>query len=593
MNYNETKRLLNFTGIRNNILFLFMVLSLYVIPGGAFSLSAEAAVSGNEKVFVHTNKPIYVAGEMLRYRVYTVSSKSGIPGFDSRILYFVLTDYKGNTALQWRTNLKEEENAGSVKLPADLQGGVYTLTAYTSSMRNDPYETLHSQNIIISSLSHEFPDTLFIPVLDKGEAFSQAFQENGQNLSLEVQKNYNTGDTAESVISLGKELSSDTASLSISVYLSLPLSNVIINDSLLLLKKNNAGKAGPGNGFSGGIYPVENKSFMLSGTVKSKTSRAPVAGGKVILAVADSLFPHIRYSRIDSSGRFTFFLDKWFDNRELILQNAGIPVEGGVIWEIDRKVLTTAGRSYIPYAVHQGEVNSVTTLNESRLIESVYGAPAPAGPARVIPPGTNYFEPPDMVIKPADFSELVNLREISENILPGVRFVGRNNTYAIQVYNTRTGQWPESDMILLNGVPFYDMNFIATLGTKDISRIEVISGNYLLGDLTLEGLVSIYTQDHKIPEAYLKNKSYIFQNTVVPSDNHGEGMVTYRAGTGTSHDPDFRVNLLWDPVQEIAGNQKLVIRFPVSLITGTYDIVINGLTHKGIVLSGKTSFEVK
>ena len=147
----------------------------------------------------------------------------------------------------------------------------------------------------------------------------------------------------------------------------------------------------------------------------------------------------------------------------------------------------------------------------------------------VIPPGTNYFGPPDITVKPGDYSELVNLKEITENILQGVRFVGRSNTYTIQVFNVKTGQWPESNMILLNGVPFYDMNYISTLGTKDISRIEVIAGNYLLGDLTLEGLVSIYTNDHKIPESYLKNRSFIFQNTVIPPDKPVTHM-SYRQG---------------------------------------------------------------
>jgi hypothetical protein len=332
---------------------------------------------------------------------------------------------------------------------------------------------------------------------------------------------------------------------------------------------------------------------MLSGILKSKSSLAPIAGGKIVLAVTDSLFPHIRYSRTDSAGRFTFYLDRWYDNKELILQNAGTAVEGGVLWEIDRKKPAATCRSYIPYGMHPGEINSVKILNESRLIESVYSTQAPPESEDAFPPGTNYFGPPDMLVKPGDFTDLVNLKEITENILPGVRFVSRSRTFAVQVYNVRTGQWPEENMILLNGVPFFDMNFIATLGTKDISRIEVITGNYLLGDLTLEGLVSIYTHDHKLPESYLKNKSFIYQNTVVPSDRPAARIAAGRADVGTSHDPDFRVNLLWDPARVMTGNQKLVIRFPVFLVTGKYDIIVNGLSHKGTLLSGKTSFEVK
>ena len=584
---------MKFTGFRNKILFLFIIVFLAGLQGGAFSLYGQAAGTRDEKVFVHTNKPVYVAGEMLRFRVFTYNYKASNTYLTSRILYFVLTDYKGNTALQWRINLKKENNSGSCKLPSDLQGGVYTLTAYTSRMRNDPYETLYSENIIISSLSREFPDTLYIPVLNRQEAFSQSFPETKPDLSVEAKSEYHSGDTAETVISLNRELTGDTASVSVSVNLSVPLAKTVINDSLLQLKRYYTGKEGSGNGLPGLTYPVEDRSYLFSGTLKSKTGNTPIADGRIILAVVDSLFPHIRYSRTDSAGRFIFYLDRWFDNRELILQNGGAAVEGGIVWEIDRKNLTVAGSPYIPYTVHQDEVNSVTTLNESRLIESVYGDKVPALLAEVIPPGTDYFGPPDMSVKPADYSDLVNLKEISENILPGVRFGGKGNTFAIQVYNVRTGQWPESRLILLNGVPFYDMNYIATLGTKDISRIDVIGGNYLLGDLTLEGLVSIYTIDHKIPESYLKSRSFIFQNTVIPSDVPAVRNVAGRAGSVTSHDPDFRVNLLWDPAREIAGDQKLVIRFPVSLITGTYDIVVNGLTRKGSVLSGKTSFEVK
>jgi len=593
MNTKETTRLMKFTDTRNRILLLFIVVSISGIPCGAFSSNSQGADSTDEKVLVHLNKPVYIAGEMLRYRVYTFNNQTLEPYLNSRVLYFALTDYNGITTLQWRINVHRGDNSGYCRLPADLKGGVYTLTAYTSQMRNDRYESLFKQNIVISSLSNEFPDTLYIPVINSNRAFSTVFEEAIQDLVVKVGNVYNAGDTAETIITLNKELTGDTASLSISVFLSVPLTNITINDSLLQMKRITPIHTGSGNGSSDQVYAKEDKSYMLSGTVRSKLTNSPIAGGKILLAVNDSLFPHIRYSRTDSTGRFIFYLDRWFDNRDLILQNGDAAVEGGILWEIDRKRLPVPGRPYVPYAVHHSEINSITMLNESRLIESVYLDPVNTASAAELPPGTNYFGPPDMLVKPADFSDLVNLKEITENILPGVRFIGRNNTYAIQVFNLKTGQWPETNMILLNGVPFYDMNYIATLGTKNISRIEVISGNYLLGYLTLEGLVSIYTFDHKIPEAYLKNRSFIFQNTVVPSGNPASRVVSGKASVSSSHDPDFRVNLLWEPAREITGNQQLVLRFPTSLLKGFYDIVVNGLSRKGTILSGSTSFEVK
>ncbi len=390
----------------------------------------------------------------LRYRVYTFNKESGDYRLPDRILYFMLTDHQGNIALQWRMNLKQGENSGSYTLPVDLKGGVYSLTAYTSSMRNDPYETLHRQNIIISSLSQDFPDTLYIPVTGPGKAFNQAFGENNQNLSVETRQNYNAGDTAETVISLSETFTGDTACFSISVNLSLPLTNTVLNDSLMQLERKNARKEGFTGGISTADYPVESRGYILSGTLRGKTGNTPIAGGRIILAVKDSLFPHIRFSRTDSSGHFIFYLDTWFDNRELILQKTGTAVEGGLVWQIDGKELASPVSHFIPLAVQQGELNAITTLNESRLIESVYGVQAPPQPAIVVPPGANYFGPPDLLVKPGDFSDMVNFKEITENILPGVRLVGRNNTYALQIFNVRTGQWPESSMVLLNGVPF-------------------------------------------------------------------------------------------------------------------------------------------
>jgi len=82
---------MRFTGIRKKVLFLFIVVPLFaILPGGAFSVKAQTTGIGDEKVFVHTNKPVYVAGEMLRYRIFTFNKKSNLTYHFSEINFFVL-----------------------------------------------------------------------------------------------------------------------------------------------------------------------------------------------------------------------------------------------------------------------------------------------------------------------------------------------------------------------------------------------------------------------------------------------------------------------------------------------------------------------
>ncbi len=55
---------MNFSGTRNKMIILFIALYLAASPGGIFLLGGQAAGTGEQKILVHVNKPVYVAGEM-------------------------------------------------------------------------------------------------------------------------------------------------------------------------------------------------------------------------------------------------------------------------------------------------------------------------------------------------------------------------------------------------------------------------------------------------------------------------------------------------------------------------------------------------
>lgn len=89
-----------------------------------------------EKVYLHLDKPYYMAGETVWIKAYLQDASHLKQNMGSNVLYIDLTEESGK--LVTRLTLKAEAGlaSGSVSLPTSLTTGRYGLTAYTNWMRN-------------------------------------------------------------------------------------------------------------------------------------------------------------------------------------------------------------------------------------------------------------------------------------------------------------------------------------------------------------------------------------------------------------------------------------------------------------------------
>ncbi len=89
-----------------------------------------------EKVYLHTDKPHYSAGETIWFKTYLVEGELHLPNAASNIVYVDLVD--PNQSILATRNIKIEQGggAGDFVLDIDLSPGTYTLRAYTNYMRN-------------------------------------------------------------------------------------------------------------------------------------------------------------------------------------------------------------------------------------------------------------------------------------------------------------------------------------------------------------------------------------------------------------------------------------------------------------------------
>jgi len=103
-----------------------------------------------EKVFVHTNQPVYCNGETIWYKVYTMAY--GKPSALSKIIYIQLSDTTGNIITQNKLPLLNGTAHGNIEIGQKIKTGWYKLSAFTSWMMNFGPQGYYTQQIYIRNL---------------------------------------------------------------------------------------------------------------------------------------------------------------------------------------------------------------------------------------------------------------------------------------------------------------------------------------------------------------------------------------------------------------------------------------------------------
>jgi len=115
---------------------LFLGSSAQVIQEvqNSFNLYKQSALQ--EKIFVHTDKNIYLPGEILWFKIYCVDGNDHKPLNLSKVVYIDVLDNNQNPVVQAKVAMKNGLGDGSLYIPVSITNGNYKLRAYTSWMKN-------------------------------------------------------------------------------------------------------------------------------------------------------------------------------------------------------------------------------------------------------------------------------------------------------------------------------------------------------------------------------------------------------------------------------------------------------------------------
>ncbi len=332
----------------------------------------------------------------------------------------------------------------------------------------------------------------------------------------------------------------------------------------------------------------EYHSFLLEGKVSS-TANESLMNTKIYLSHAAD-HPVVEYAITNEKGEFYFWLNKEFDNKNLILQAIEADTTNSVNWLLkpqNTMYEESFKRSVLSLTEEQTEILNETANVE--LINQVYKETGnPNAGSNVARRVLNFV--PDYIVRPDDYSDLKNFEEVANNILPGVFFKKRKGQWTLNIYNNLySGNLVKGSTIFLNGVPYYDWEYIAQIPKETIERVEVYSSNYFYGKINFTGIVAIYTKKRDLPKSYLQNGIKTFNNEVIEYNN--DEMVHKKVEDRTS--PDFKRQMYWNPALVLENGEEFNLSFYTSKLKTTYIVDIQGITNKGRPVSFQYEFIVE
>ncbi len=571
---------------------LSLFLILFILPCTAYAQKDYNSLS-YERIYLHTDRNIYIAGEDLFYTMYL----QGDPGKMSRYAYLVIRDRNNSIATQVRLEINNQISYGNIFLSDTLKSGPYQILCYTNLMRNAE-DTYFKKEIVIANRFDEKMSFLTGQFRKTEPAASgQMPSENKATLgSLVIHLDKKEFKPREKIIfSIETINMPDDSITNLSVSLSEIISGFPVEPSI-------------SEYFSGN----KEISFVQESTLKPcrfmpEFSRAVLQGRVIpvmqsriksdsvkkytLLLSTPDISANLQYTATDSLGSFTYYLNPYYEGKDLIIRTK--EQEKATI-ELDDK--SRSAQSFNPLNTYDIPGMKDFLIRGCKIAQirryynnkEVIDTQKVFSPSKIIPA---VYHKIYSRIYPAEYMKLPDFVEVAREIVPALRVTKKHDnfiaSYPSLQYQTNSDTEPT---IFLDGVLLDDVNQIITLGSKDIKYIETIPLIRYYGEMSFQGILSVFSNNHAINNIQFKNPTIRYHPILSQSYTIPE---TFNPANIADHHPDLRQVLLWNPAFIPDKNNNKKIECYASDLKGKYRINIQGITAGGNPVNGSEIITIK
>lgn len=331
---------------------------------------------------------------------------------------------------------------------------------------------------------------------------------------------------------------------------------------------------------------------VITATLVNKLNNQPE---KDIQAYLGILGKHIQLypAKSDARGKLVFNMKEFYGPTEIVAEtNTTVDTN----YRID--VLTPFSDHFAKTTMPQFEVTPAlkTTFDEAALtvqVQNIYNGLKMRQFIDSRPDTTAFYGTPYKTYLLDNYTRFTTMEEVMREYIREVNVFHTNNRFRVKVVSGMGFLADEEPMMLIDGVPFFDMNKVFKVDPLKIRKLEDVPFNYSLGSSYEHGIFSFTSYKGDLGGAEIDPHAVVLDYEGLQQERQFYSPLYETEAQAASHMPDFRNVLYWSPSLNTGADGKQQFSFYTSDQPGTYIGVVQGITSTGEAGSQTFSFEVR
>ncbi len=540
-------------------------------------LSGQSRI--RERVYVSTDREVYVAGDAVWMSAYCVDASSGKLSTFSKTAYVEVHSSAGMVQTA-KVALEGGRGGGRLMLPNSLPTGNYRLLAYTalgaSEEGFDPAVGARTLSVF-NTFSNERIEG-GVKVVGQAPAAAALPQSGGLAVSASAGA---AGKARITVTNRGSE--AVTFSLSVRHGDGIPApEGGRIADFVGSMRALPAAR-----GFNDDVVPEYEGEIIRARVTGTDAEGLQSVKEKYAFISSPGDGQNIYTAPISDDGTATFFTSNIYGDQNMFLEIEDVDRDNICHLEILSPFLNLDPGDIPALALYPGyaealELRGVAMQLERNFDSDTLYSELPARQHLVLDPNSCKSYILD------DYTRFPVMEDIFIEFIPEIRARQVNGKRELQVLVTdQRGQYRSLHgmaLILLDGVPVLDHGKILSYDPLLVKRIDIYPDSYFVGIRGFSGIVNFVTYKGTLPSMAFEDNVRIvdFQGTSYPLAYTCEGV-------GDEY-PDYRQTLLWHPLLTLGPGESMEMDCKMPVYSGRFEAVAEGLTSSGGPVSASSSF---